>query len=73
MKTASAALIALLDTGSFVMADLYTITPVQSGSPIRVTTADVALRDRKQAFHIGDTPPVVKRRIVESAPSDDPH
>ena len=39
----------------------------------RVTTADVALRDRKQAFHIGDTPPVVKRRIVESAPSDDPH
>ena len=27
----------------------------------RVTTADVALRDRKLAFHLGETPPVVSR------------
>ena len=32
----------------------------------RVTTADVALRDRKQAFHIGGARPVVRRRIIES-------
>ncbi len=32
----------------------------------RVTAADAALRDRKHAYHIGDAPPVVTRRIVES-------
>ena len=32
----------------------------------RVTRHDAALRDRKNAFHIGAEPPVVKRRIVES-------
>ena len=32
----------------------------------RVTAADAALRDRKLAFHIGDSPPVVRRRVVES-------
>jgi len=31
----------------------------------RVTAWDVALRDRKLAFHVGDTPPRVTRRIVE--------
>ena len=31
----------------------------------RVTASDVALRDRKLAFHIGDSPPQVTRRIVE--------
>ncbi|MHA7599223.1 MFS transporter [Alicycliphilus sp. T452] len=31
----------------------------------RVTASDVALRDRKNAFHIGDTPPVVSRYVVE--------
>jgi MFS family permease len=39
----------------------------------RVTTADAALRDRKQTFHIGDSPPVVKRRIIEPALPGDPH
>ena len=37
----------------------------------RVTMADVALRDRKQAFQIGGTPPVVKRRIIESTATDE--
>ncbi len=32
----------------------------------RVTAADVALRDRKWAFHIGESPPVVTRCVVES-------
>lgn len=32
----------------------------------RVTAADVALRDRKLAFHIGDTPPVITRCVLES-------
>jgi hypothetical protein len=32
-----------------------------------VTTALATLRDRKQAFHIGPEPPVVKRRVIESA------
>ena len=32
----------------------------------RVTTADVALRDRKLAFHIGESPPVVTRSLMES-------
>ena len=32
----------------------------------RVTAADVALRERKLAFHIGDAPPVVTRCLVES-------
>lgn len=31
----------------------------------RVTAWDVALRDRKLAFHVGDAPPRVTRRIVE--------
>ncbi|MGQ2980824.1 MAG: MFS transporter [Polaromonas sp.] len=31
----------------------------------RVTTGDVALRDRKLAFHLPDTPPVVSRSVVE--------
>ena len=30
----------------------------------RVTASDVALRERKLAFHIGDEPPAVRRRIV---------
>ncbi len=32
----------------------------------RVTAADVALRDRKQAFHIGESPPLVTRCVMES-------
>ncbi|MDO8776557.1 MAG: MFS transporter [Burkholderiaceae bacterium] len=32
----------------------------------RVTTADVALRDRKLAFHIGESPPVVTRSVMET-------
>ena len=31
----------------------------------RVTASDVALRDRKFAFHVGDAPPVVSRYVVE--------
>ncbi|WPB59538.1 MFS transporter [Xylophilus sp. GOD-11R] len=31
----------------------------------RVTASDVALRDRKLAFHVGESPPVVTRRIIE--------
>lgn len=31
----------------------------------RVTAADVALRERKLAFHIGEAPPVVTRCVVE--------
>ncbi len=31
----------------------------------RVTAADVQLRDRKLAFHIGEAPPVVSRFVVE--------
>ena len=31
----------------------------------RVTQADVALRDRKLAFHIGEEPPVVTRYLIE--------
>lgn len=31
----------------------------------RVTASDVALRDRKNAFHVGDAPPVVSRYVVE--------
>ncbi|MES2634291.1 MAG: MFS transporter [Pseudomonadota bacterium] len=31
----------------------------------RVTAADVALRDRKFAFHIADEPPIVTRMLVE--------
>lgn len=31
----------------------------------RVTAADVALRERKLAFHIGESPPVVTRCVVE--------
>jgi MFS family permease/quinol monooxygenase YgiN len=32
----------------------------------RVTAADVALRERKLAFHIGETPPVVTRSVIEA-------
>jgi MFS family permease len=32
----------------------------------RVTAADVALRDRKLAFHIGELPPLVTRSIMET-------
>ncbi|MDP2451168.1 MAG: MFS transporter [Polaromonas sp.] len=32
----------------------------------RVTAGDVALRDRKLAFHRGETPPVVTRLVLES-------
>jgi len=32
----------------------------------RVSAADVALRDRKLSFHIGSTPPVVTRCVLES-------
>ena len=31
----------------------------------RVTAADVALRDKKLAFHLGETPPLVTRCVVE--------
>ena len=31
----------------------------------RVTASDVALRERKLAFHVGDEPPVVRRAVVE--------
>lgn len=31
----------------------------------RVTASDVALRDRKNAFHVGEAPPVVLRYVVE--------
>jgi len=33
----------------------------------RVTADDVALRDRKLAFHIADTPPVVMRSVIEAS------
>ena len=32
----------------------------------RVTTGDVALRDRKLAFHLGETPPVITRCVLEA-------
>ena len=32
----------------------------------RVTTADVALRDHKLAFHLGESPPLVTRNVMES-------
>jgi len=32
----------------------------------RVTGADVALRERKLAFHLGEEPPVVTRCVIES-------
>jgi hypothetical protein len=31
----------------------------------RVTAADVKLRDRKVAFHIGEEPPLVTRLLIE--------
>jgi hypothetical protein len=31
----------------------------------RVTATDVALRDRKLAFHVGESPPVVTRYVIE--------
>ena len=36
----------------------------------RVTAADVALRDRKLAFHIGESPPLITRCVVESTIRD---
>jgi hypothetical protein len=33
----------------------------------RITAADVALRDRRQAFHIATEPPVVTRYAIESS------
>ncbi len=36
----------------------------------RVTATDAALRDRKLAFHIGTSPPVVTRCVVESTIKD---
>lgn len=33
----------------------------------RVTAADVALRDRKLAFHLGESPPRVTRSVMESS------
>ena len=35
----------------------------------RVTGADVALRERKLAFHIGEAPPRVTRYVLESTAS----
>ena len=32
----------------------------------RVTAGDVALRDRKRAFHLGEAPPVVARLVLET-------
>ena len=32
----------------------------------RVTAGDVALRDRKLAFHLGETPPVITRCVLEA-------
>jgi quinol monooxygenase YgiN len=32
----------------------------------RMTASDVALRDRRFAFHLGPEPPLVTRRIAES-------
>ena len=32
----------------------------------RVTSADVALRDRKLAFHIGESPPLVTRSVMQT-------
>ena len=32
----------------------------------RVTASDVALRERKLAFHIGDEPPLVTRSVIDS-------
>ena len=32
----------------------------------RLTAADAALRERKLAFHLGESPPVVTRSVMES-------
>ena len=32
----------------------------------RMTEADIAIRDRKMAFHLPDTPPVVNRYVMQS-------
>jgi MFS family permease len=34
----------------------------------RVTASDVALRERKLAFHIGDEPPVITRCVIDNSP-----
>ena len=36
----------------------------------RVTAADVALRDKKLAFHLGEAPPLVTRCVVEPTPKN---
>ena len=33
----------------------------------RVTAADIALRERKQAFHLGESPPLVTRSVIDPA------
>jgi hypothetical protein len=35
----------------------------------RVTAGDIALRERKLAFHILDTPPIVTRYVTETTPA----
>ena len=37
---------------------------------LRVTGGDVALRERKLAFHIGEAPPRVSRFVMESTAAD---
>ena len=37
----------------------------------RITAADAALRERKLAFHIGESPPVVTRSVMESTVRDE--
>ena len=35
----------------------------------RVTASDVALRERKLAFHLGEAPPIVRRHVKQEAPT----
>lgn len=35
----------------------------------RITASDVALRDRKLAFHLGDEPPRITRNLMETTVS----
>ena len=41
--------------------------PVAAPGGARVSADDVALRDRKLAFHIADTPPLVMRSVIEAS------
>ena len=53
MKSASPALVSLLDsTNQIYMADLITITPMQ-GTPIRITSADVSITNASSGY-LGD-------------------